>query len=165
MNQEQQQLKSQLLHELHTSQNQQEGNQRFGLGSAMNESVGELSGYDNHPADLGSEMFERGKDLALQDATHRREEEIKLALSRMEKGEYGICEICHTAIPFERLEVLPWTRYCVTHSQDFKVASQRPIEEEVIQELHREQENSGDSGYNGEDAWQEVERYGTSTST
>ncbi|MEM5591840.1 hypothetical protein AAHH67_09065 [Niallia circulans] len=30
------------------------------------ESVGELSSYDNHPADLGTELFEREKDSALE---------------------------------------------------------------------------------------------------
>ena len=33
----------------------------------LKESVGELSGYDNHPADLGAETFERAKDLGLKE--------------------------------------------------------------------------------------------------
>ena len=32
---------------------------------SLKESVGERTSYDNHPADLGAETFERAKDLGL----------------------------------------------------------------------------------------------------
>ncbi|HHY59635.1 MAG TPA: conjugal transfer protein TraR, partial [Clostridia bacterium] len=38
-----------------------------GLHQSMRDSTGELSFYDNHPADMGNELFERGKDVALRD--------------------------------------------------------------------------------------------------
>lgn len=38
--------------------------------------------------------------------------EIKEALKRIEKGSYGICESCGSQIEPERLELIPWTRYC-----------------------------------------------------
>ncbi len=38
--------------------------------------------------------------------------EIKEALKRIEKGKYGICESCGKEIEPERLELIPWTRYC-----------------------------------------------------
>ena len=34
-----------------------------GLGASMTDATGELSAYDNHPGDSGSEMYERSKDL------------------------------------------------------------------------------------------------------
>jgi DnaK suppressor protein len=35
------------------------------------------------------------------------------ALRRMAEGSYGTCERCAAAIPLERLEILPHTRFCV----------------------------------------------------
>ncbi len=39
--------------------------------------------------------------------------EIETALTRMKKGEYGICGNCGVDIPRARLEALPWARLCV----------------------------------------------------
>ncbi|MDI4707131.1 hypothetical protein MKZ48_21445, partial [Pseudoalteromonas shioyasakiensis] len=44
------------------------------------ESVGDLSNYDNHPADQGTELFERGKDLALNEHTEKELQDINEAL-------------------------------------------------------------------------------------
>lgn len=41
-------------------------------------------------------------------------EEITSALARIDDGTYGTCQECHSAIPIERLEVLPHARLCVT---------------------------------------------------
>jgi DnaK suppressor protein len=54
--------------------------------------------------------------------------EVELALVRMKKGEYGICDHCETEIPRARLEALPWARLCVhcaeraTNSNSFRVS-------------------------------------------
>lgn len=39
-------------------------------------------------------------------------EEIDDALSRMDEGSYGICEVCGRPIPVARLEVMPYARTC-----------------------------------------------------
>ncbi|MEQ9407651.1 MAG: TraR/DksA family transcriptional regulator [Fuerstiella sp.] len=39
--------------------------------------------------------------------------EIKLALSSLENGTYGICTTCGAEIPEARLKVLPYTTTCV----------------------------------------------------
>lgn len=38
---------------------------------------------------------------------------INDALDKIEKNMYSYCEICNLHIPIKRLEVIPWTRYCV----------------------------------------------------
>ncbi len=38
--------------------------------------------------------------------------EIEDALMRIEQGRYGICELCGNPIEKERLEIVPYTRYC-----------------------------------------------------
>jgi DnaK suppressor protein len=40
-------------------------------------------------------------------------DEITAALGRLEAGTYGRCEGCDGAIPDERLEIMPATRFCV----------------------------------------------------
>jgi RNA polymerase-binding protein DksA len=39
--------------------------------------------------------------------------EIELALTRMKKGDYGVCAACGKTIPETRLHALPWARCCV----------------------------------------------------
>ncbi|GAA2453014.1 TraR/DksA family transcriptional regulator [Streptomyces macrosporus] len=40
-------------------------------------------------------------------------QEIDLAFARLDDGTYGTCQGCGTAIPVERLEILPYARCCV----------------------------------------------------
>jgi RNA polymerase-binding transcription factor DksA len=39
--------------------------------------------------------------------------EIEEAFARIDDGTYGTCPSCARPIPAERLEILPYTRYCV----------------------------------------------------
>jgi RNA polymerase-binding transcription factor DksA len=48
----------------------------------------------------------------LQVAAESAVSEIDAALERLGSGCYGICARCTKSIPFERLEVLPMTRFC-----------------------------------------------------
>jgi len=38
---------------------------------------------------------------------------IKQALSRIESGEYGVCQVCGEPINIERLKVIPYSNMCV----------------------------------------------------
>ncbi len=75
--------------------------------------LSELSSYDQHPADLGTETFEREKDFSLLEQLEAEIEELDRALSKLEEGSYGICEACGKEIPPERLEAMPGARFCV----------------------------------------------------
>lgn len=74
---------------------------------------GELTSLDQHPADTGSETFEREKDMAILNTLEDQLTEVDEALKRVEEGSYGVCEACGQAIAPERLEVVPTARYCV----------------------------------------------------
>lgn len=50
---------------------------------------------------------------AIGDVTIEEIREIRLALRRLERGDYGICESCKKAIPQARLDAIPWTAVCV----------------------------------------------------
>jgi DnaK suppressor protein len=38
---------------------------------------------------------------------------VEEALAKIDEGTYGVCERCEEAIPVKRLDLLPFTRYCV----------------------------------------------------
>lgn len=42
---------------------------------------------------------------------------INRALSRIELGEFGSCEVCGNEIEVERLEAIPWTSVCSKHAR------------------------------------------------
>ncbi len=68
----------------------------------------------NHMADDASEVFEQTKNLALKRHMERKLEQVELAIHRVEKGTYGICEKCGRAISPDRLQVMPYATTCVT---------------------------------------------------
>lgn len=44
----------------------------------------------------------------------RRElDEIEEAMARLEKGDFGDCDICGASISMPRLRAIPWTRHCL----------------------------------------------------
>ncbi|WHY85233.1 TraR/DksA C4-type zinc finger protein [Neobacillus novalis] len=159
-------LRLQLLQEKSEVEEYLKQNDHFGLERGhAHESVGELSSYDNHPADEGTELYEREKDIALNEHYQAQLTNIKRALEAMEEGRYGKCEVCGKEIPVERLEALPNTTFCMEHSQDQVTSHQRPVEEEVLAppfgkfDMDDRKENVS---FDAEDSWQIVAAWGTS---
>ncbi|GAA0293652.1 YteA family regulatory protein [Gracilibacillus halotolerans] len=139
-------------------------NEEFGLEfEFIKESMSELSNYDNHPGDQGTELFERQKDLALNSHYKTELEAINHALSLISSGNYGICTECGKAIDPERLLAMPTSTTCVNHTEERQV-KHRPIEEEILNPNidEEELENEDQTMFDGEDAWQSVEMYGSS---
>jgi len=141
-----------------------------GLGLSLEDSVGELSTYDNHPADIATEVFERSKDFSLREDARTKMKAVDDALRRIEEGTYGTCSQCGQAIPLERLKALPYTTMCLPCKTAAEVKTgalgRRPVEEDFLAPPFGRTFNdaTGDNMYDGEDAWQEVSRYGTSSS-
>lgn len=137
---------------------------RFGLEASHMDAVGELSSYDNHPGDMGTELYERGKDIALNEHAEKELEEINKALHAIEEGTYGICRECSMDIPYDRLKAMPTADTCREHADDERFSRNRPVEEEVYSPNINPDEVTSESQvvYDAEDAWQEVSRYGTS---
>lgn len=67
----------------------------------------------NHPADVGTELFEREKDLSILEQVDARLDLVEQALRRLDDGTYGTCEFCGEPIGAERLEALPAATLCV----------------------------------------------------
>lgn len=132
------------------------------------ESVSELSNYDNHPGDMGTELFEREKDIALNEHAETELEDINKALHAIEEGTYGICSQCGADIPFERLAALPTADRCMEHAGNNVIFEEdRTVEEEVFSPNINPDEETDENQvyYDAEDSWQEVSRYGTSETT
>jgi RNA polymerase-binding transcription factor DksA len=73
----------------------------------------EQDAVDQHPADEGSELFEREKNLTLQRTLEGSLESINAALLKFKAGTYGICDNCGKPIPEKRLRAIPGSIYCV----------------------------------------------------
>ncbi len=87
-------------------------------GEMSNYTPSELSNYDNHPAELGSELYTVEMNLALKVHEQTKLNDIKLALKKIDNGTYGVCENCKKEINPERLEVMPAARFCMECQED-----------------------------------------------
>lgn len=72
---------------------------------------------DPTSAEGGSMVFEYEKELSVDANTEDLLRKTESALERIERGEYGTCEVCDSAIPIARLEALPYTTICVNCAQ------------------------------------------------
>ena len=134
-------------------------------------SAGELSNYDNHPADLGTELFQ----LELNNALKVHEEnilvDIKDALGRIDKGIYGICAHCGTEIPKERLEVNPYAKMCIKCQESLEKAPLRQFKGRANEELvidapmgRKYLNKQEDDEHEGMDQLRDLMKYGSSDS-
>ncbi|HEV3505472.1 MAG TPA: TraR/DksA C4-type zinc finger protein [Actinomycetes bacterium] len=73
----------------------------------------ELSSFDQHPGDVGTETFEMERNVSLLEQVENELEEIETAFGRLERGEYGRCQACGRPIGDERLEAMPAARFCI----------------------------------------------------
>lgn len=76
-------------------------------------SIAEQSSYDQHPADIGTEVFEHEKNQSLVEQVESELQEIDLAVHRLDAGGYGTCQACRKPIPAARLDAMPAARFCV----------------------------------------------------
>lgn len=63
------------------------------------------------------EIIEYERLLAIEHALETKLQNINLALEKIKRGKYGICEQCAKPIPLERLEVSPEARHCLKCQQ------------------------------------------------
>jgi len=63
--------------------------------------------------DTASDIYEREKTLAIIQTLEKKLVLIEQALQAIDKGAYGICEVCGGKIDPGRLEIMPYTTTCV----------------------------------------------------
>lgn len=91
-------------------------------------SFGELSSFDNHPADVGTEVFMAEHALGLKAMHEGSLKDVDEAFNRIDKDQYGICTECSKTIDEERLEILPETKLCIDCARDRDVEIQDSLE-------------------------------------
>ena len=80
---------------------------------ATSDTGDELSSFDQHPGDVGTETFELERNVSLLEQVENELEEIEAAFGRLERGDYGRCQACGRPIGDERLDAMPAARFCV----------------------------------------------------
>jgi len=94
------------------------------LLARRNEIVQKLSEFQNESkqveADIAKDVADKAESsytkeflLSLSDAEREQLFQIDAALKRIEKGEYGTCQMCQREIGKKRLNALPWTPLCI----------------------------------------------------
>lgn len=146
-----------------------EGLKHRGYLAGERGSVEELSLYDNHPADIGAETFEREKDLGLQNSLDGQIRRLERAEKKLAEGTYGLCDRCGRPIGEARLAAAPDAVFCIECQKSLEGEEEpnpfvRPVEEKVLNPPFGRSftDDTDQVGYDGEDAWQEVALYGSS---
>lgn len=77
---------------------------------------GDLTLFPLHIADDGTDTMQREKEFLLASKEGRQLYWIDAALRRLyrEPERYGLCLQCEQEIAFERLDIVPWARLCVS---------------------------------------------------
>jgi DnaK suppressor protein len=91
------------------------------FSQAQSDLTGEMA-FDDEYADAGTATFERERDLSLENNVRDLLQKIEKALTRMDEGTYGICELCGKPIEKARLKALPYANLCIADAQ----AASRP---------------------------------------
>lgn len=79
--------------------------------------TGELSTFDQHPADSGTNLADADREEASLEVLLAQQERVRDALARIEAGTYGQCVECGRDLPEERLEARPEAERCVDCQQ------------------------------------------------
>ena len=144
--------------------------EEHGIGSPDEYSSGELSSYDNHPAELGTEVYNLGMNLNLKVHEQYQLREINQAMEKLDNGKYGICEYCGKHIDNERIEIRPQARLCIDceksrETNTKELINERPVEEDVLMTPENQgyPDANDDLEFEGMDQWNDLEKYGSSS--
>jgi len=77
----------------------------------------EEGGVGQHPADSGTDLFEREKDAGISDALRGELAAIARAERRLADGTYGRSVESGEPIPDDRLEAVPWAERTIAEQQ------------------------------------------------
>lgn len=133
------------------------------MTDAVFETSSELSFYDNHPADLATEMDTMEKGRAFREHEISIMKKIDDSLMDIDQGKYGTCKRCGKEISKERLEFIPYAQYCVHCQSELTNLAQhnnaaRPVEEDVLGYPFGYGYNdfTDEIGFDAEDSYQSV---------
>lgn len=83
------------------------------ISEAHNETKEVEAGIAQDVVDKAESSYTKEFLFSLSDSERKQLFLIDDALRRIEKGEYGLCQMCHKEIGKKRLEVVPWAPFCI----------------------------------------------------
>lgn len=83
------------------------------LSEVYSESKEVESGIAQDVVDRAESSYTKEFLLSLSDAEREQLVLIDEALKRIDKGDYGICQMCQKKIGMKRLQAVPWTAHCI----------------------------------------------------
>jgi DnaK suppressor protein len=120
------------------------------LGADRQESKGDIS---DHPADAGTDNFEQEFSLGLLESERNMLAEIDQALTRIDRGTFGICLGTGKQISKARLSARPWAPYGIEYARMIEKglvrAGERVASEHPGDETEDDEEEDGDSESEG----------------
>jgi len=129
------------------------------IGS-MENYYSELSYRDNHPADLGTEVFIMEQERGLKNSTANTLAEIEDSLEKIGDNTFGLCNICGNEIDRERLDTIPYLKLCINCAEDKKISKKnnkkRLTGANLIESYNRSKK---DIEFDDEDSYQAVARF------
>lgn len=139
-----------------------------GNDESLQEATGEISSYDNHFGDMGSELYDREMAMAIDENQEEILEDVQEALERIKEGTYGKCIDTGEEIPYERLKALPYAKRTVaaqekadkegkiggfeTGESSFVRKGESHFEDSRMRSVDEMMETHGNASNKGEDA-------------
>jgi len=84
------------------------------LEKDLREDIADNQNVPGDMADHGSGELNQHLSVTLMENDRVELERIEKAISRIEDGSYGQCEVCQKTIPMARLKAIPWATRCIT---------------------------------------------------
>ena len=114
------------------------------LKRSARDASGELSGYSLHMADAGTDNFDREFALSLVSNEQEALYEIEEALKRLEDNTYGVCEMCDKLVRKERLEAVPFARFCIQCQSSVEKDRRHPQQTTAVFSETADEEGDGE---------------------
>lgn len=121
----------------------------------------ELSSYDNHPGDIGTEVYMLEQEKGYIEQIKSTIEKIDNSLEDIKNGNYGICDNCNKRIKEERLDLIPYAKTCLKCANENE-KNEGIDDEKIYESLNYNsfnlspQSDNEDIGYDREDIYQDV---------
>ena len=92
--------------------------ERAQLANQIDEIAGdETAGFDDNFADSAQVAAEHGEVRTIANTLREQLDDVERALSKLDDGTYGSCEVCGQPIGDARLEAMPTARLCIEHAE------------------------------------------------
>jgi DnaK suppressor protein len=91
------------------------GSQTSGIRDEMLRTSGNTDGanFPTDQADVQTHESEEERTLLVLETEQELLSDVEAALDRIERGEFGQCEACRSAIAKKRLDAVPYARHCI----------------------------------------------------